>query len=179
MAAAGLQTSSRGAARPPLPITSHHPHPEPLPKSRLPASIWSKLSAPCSGLWPGLGVSRVAPGSRGRGMASLSGQHQPATSSYTSSQDTGPPRPSAGPHVAQPLARIPAHSDVPAGSAWRRWSPGAPTQGASHRGARATLWPTQGLGCAVQPLHHLQSPLLGHHLVGTSVPPGPDPNRAP
>lgn len=75
-----LQASSRGAARSPLPITSHHPHPEPLPKSRLPASLWSKLSAPCGGLWPGLASSGSprALGDAGRHLRAAGNSLRPA-----------------------------------------------------------------------------------------------------
>lgn len=140
--ASGLLSRGR-----PLPAAHNLPSPTPQAPSQVQAARLSLEQAFCPLRRPlaWAGVIRVAPGSRGRGTASPSGQQQPATSSYPA------PR-TLGPHVAQPLTRIPVHSGGPAGFAWRRWSPGTPTQGTSHRGARATLW-SAGASVAPDPNH--------------------------
>lgn len=157
VAAAAALTPGLGAARSPLPITSHHPHPEPLPKSRLPASLWSRLSAPCSGLWPGLASSGSprALGDTGRHLRAAGTSLRPALTQLPGRWTPTWSSPSPG-----SLPTVAAQRLVPP-RAWRRWSPGAPTQGTSHRGARATLWPA------------------GASPGGRLHPPTPDPNHPP
>lgn len=152
--ASGLLSRGRRSL---LPITSHHPHPEPLPKSRLPTSPWSKLSAPCSGLWPGLASSGLprALGDAGRHLRAAGTSLRPALTQLPGCWAPMWPSPSPG-----SLPTVAARRLVPP-RAWRRWSPGAPTQGTSHRGARATLWPA------------------GASPGGRLRPPTPDPNHPP